>query len=336
MMSFFQPMLPLQRRHLAEMRCDAAEHAELCRLRPSYEGGMAWKYVSGNDYLVRYRQDPVTATKRFVSLGRRSAKTEALHEEFFKGRAGYRSRKADLKPRLALQARVGKALRLARAPRGLVDIARAIAGSRLARHVSVVGDHALYAYECEYHVQFRRELLPTGALDLLVTGASVVDAEEELRNLLRYEGPPSKRRRRFLGIGGADITLNLFDRSTLCDGLEGSGGRAGTIDAALALKPISGMIVDRDGVAITLPVIDPSAYIAVRNAGISVPSACALWGERIAAVTAMRAEGHCAPLSTDCPASHDNMPGWADHQRRDGGSYRPDVLFSALPTNAYE
>jgi hypothetical protein len=161
----------------------------------------------------------------------------------------------------------------------------------------VVGDHALYAYECEYHVQFHRELLPTGALDLLVTGMSVVDAEEELRNLLRYEGPPSKRRRRFLGICGADITLNIFDRSTLYEG-QGSDSPPGTIDAALALKPISGMIVDRDGVAITLPVIDPSVYVAVRNAGISVPSAGALWGERTAAVTAMRAEGYCAPLST--------------------------------------
>jgi hypothetical protein len=120
------------------MREAAAEFYPLERLRDDFVGGMQWKSVKGHDYLTRYRRDPVTGEQQSTSLGRRSAETEAVHQGFFEGRARLEDQLADMRPKLATQARMAKALRLTRTPSAVADVLRAVAMTDLVEHITLV------------------------------------------------------------------------------------------------------------------------------------------------------------------------------------------------------
>ena len=76
----FAAMTREQRRLVEAMRATTNEFAVLARSRDEFIGGMQWLTVKGNDYLARYRRDPVTGEQKSTSLGRRSPETEALYD----------------------------------------------------------------------------------------------------------------------------------------------------------------------------------------------------------------------------------------------------------------
>ncbi len=126
-------------------------------------GGMYWKAQGKSEYLIR--TSPSNAQK---SLGPRSAETESVYQRFVERKAPLEARVADLAAELVRQQRMNRALFVGRAPQILVDILNALSRAGLAEHFTVVGTHALYAYEAAAGVRFSpADALATRDVDLL-------------------------------------------------------------------------------------------------------------------------------------------------------------------------
>lgn len=113
-----------------------------------FVGGLAFKTVSGHDYLVRYRNDPETGKKVFTSLGRRSPQTERELATWTSARANNKERLATTKAKLERLGRMGKALGLARVPVKLGEILEAFREANLTtKELRLAGPAALFGYE---------------------------------------------------------------------------------------------------------------------------------------------------------------------------------------------
>lgn len=136
-----------------------------------YRGGMTWKTINGAYYLYRLLDRKGNAK----SLGPRSEKTEAIHKAFIDGREEIQQRLASLKDKLDEQARMNKALRIARCPTIVANIARTIDLSGLmGKGIEIIGTNAMYAYEAMAGVFFLQESLETNDVDLLFDSRSKI------------------------------------------------------------------------------------------------------------------------------------------------------------------
>lgn len=125
-------------------------------------GGMYWKTVKGVDYLVR------TSTRNAQkSLGPRSADTEAIHAGFFTRKNEAQARVKDLSEALARHQRMNRALFVGRVPTIVIDILDMLERAGIAEHFTVVGTHALYAYEAAAGVRVQSAAVATRDVDLL-------------------------------------------------------------------------------------------------------------------------------------------------------------------------
>lgn len=127
-----------------------------------YTGGMYWKKQDGYSYLVKTMPD-----NRQIRVGPRSAKTEAIHEEFVTRKTATEARLASLRSALREAERLNKALKVGRVPNLVISVLQAIEDAGLAEHFTVVGTHALYAYESAAGVRIVQSALATQDVDLL-------------------------------------------------------------------------------------------------------------------------------------------------------------------------
>jgi Nucleotidyltransferase len=257
-----------QRRLVEAMRATATEFAMLTRSRDDFVGGMQWLTVKGNEYLTRYRRDPVTGEQTSTSLGRRSLETEATYDSFISGRADLDRELAEIKPAVAEQTRMAKALRLSRTPSEIADVARAIGLSGLIDHVSVVGEAAVYGYECELASLLPRELLPGEGMDLLVAGVEPDDVVDEIAAVLRRARVGVRRRseselRTEEGLHIRILTPSTFDRSADRYAEDDHGGGEAA-RWALEQPSIRTILIDRQGRAAPVTLPDPRAWCILR------------------------------------------------------------------------
>lgn len=127
-----------------------------------YRGGMVWKTVDAKEYLVR-----TSTTGGQKSLGRRSAETEAMYNNFTSRKQTVEERLAGLKAAVAKHERMNRALRVGRMPNIAVNILARLAQAGLGEFFRIVGTHALYAYEAAAGVRFASEITSTRDIDLL-------------------------------------------------------------------------------------------------------------------------------------------------------------------------
>jgi hypothetical protein len=125
-------------------------------------GGMYWKTVKGVDYLVR-----TSARNVQKSLGARSAATEAIHAGFFARKNEAQARVKGLTEALARHQRMNRALFVGRVPTIVIDILDMLERAGIAEHFTVVGTHALYAYEAAAGVRVQSAAVATRDVDLL-------------------------------------------------------------------------------------------------------------------------------------------------------------------------
>jgi len=125
-------------------------------------GGMIWRQQDGKDYLIR--TSPTGSQK---SLGPRSQQTEEIYSGFKIRKEQAEQRLADLTSALERHKRMNRALYVGRAPAILVEILNRLDKAGLSEHFTVVGTHALYAYEATAGVRFRESALATRDVDLL-------------------------------------------------------------------------------------------------------------------------------------------------------------------------
>lgn len=144
-----------------EQAYEALRAAE-AELEQRFRGAMGWKTVKGQDYLYR------KAEGAWRSLGRRSAETELAFESFRAGREETKQRVRQLDERIGALARVNRAMGLGRMPWTPARLLRRLdKRGLLGRAVSIVGTHALFAYERLAGVQFRADEVATADIDLL-------------------------------------------------------------------------------------------------------------------------------------------------------------------------
>ncbi|MFZ2269235.1 MAG: GSU2403 family nucleotidyltransferase fold protein [Azonexus sp.] len=119
-------------------------------------GGMYWKQSGQTDYLIR--TSPANSQK---SLGPRSPATESIYAAFMNKKVAAEQRETDLRERMRINQRLNRALHVGRAPTIVVDILNRLEQAGLAEFFTVVGTHALYAYEIAAGVR----IMDSGALE---------------------------------------------------------------------------------------------------------------------------------------------------------------------------
>jgi Nucleotidyltransferase len=257
-----------QRRLVEAMRATTNEFAVLARSRHEFIGGMQWLTVKGKEYLTRYRRDPVTGEQKSTSLGRRSPETEAIYKRFIAGRADLDREVEEIKPAVTEQTRMAEALRLSRTPSEIADVARAIGLSDLIDHVSIVGEAAVYGYECELAATLPGELLPNDGMDLLVAGLDPDDVIDEVPSVLRRGCVGVRQRgeaelRTEEGLHIRLLTPSMLDRSAARYAEDNYGGGEAA-RWALEQPSIRTIVIDRQGRAAPVSLPDPRAWCILR------------------------------------------------------------------------
>lgn len=152
-----------QRLFLIESEQILAAWRDAYRQKQLHRYGMKWVRAAGKEYLVRLRD----AKGNGKSLGPRSAETERIHAAFTVSKQRADERFAALSATLQQQARLNKAVRLGRLPALIGRILLALDLTGAEHHFTVIGTHALYAYEAMAAVQCAMDLLASGDVDLL-------------------------------------------------------------------------------------------------------------------------------------------------------------------------
>ncbi len=127
-----------------------------------YAGGMYWKRQGDYEYLVKTQPD-----NRQTRVGPRSPETEKIHDEFTTRKREVEARLKSLRAALTDAERMNKALKVGRVPSPVVSVLQTIEDAGLGQHFTVVGTHALYAYETAAGVRIVQGALATQDVDLL-------------------------------------------------------------------------------------------------------------------------------------------------------------------------
>ncbi len=125
-------------------------------------GGMYWKRQGDYEYLVKTQ--PTGQQRR---IGPRSPETEKAYDEFTRRKREVESRLKSLRGALKDAERLNKALRVGRVPSPVLAVLQAVEDAGLGPHFTVVGTHALYAYETAAGVRIVQGALATQDVDLL-------------------------------------------------------------------------------------------------------------------------------------------------------------------------
>jgi hypothetical protein len=163
----FQELSSDQRRELVNTQQRYAAYREVQERANAYRGSMVWTKLKGREYLVRSAYTK-SGLRRQTSLGLRSKETEAIKQEFDRGRAEAQSRLRNLKDVIARQSAVNRVLGLGRIPLIGAKIIRALdQAAMLGSGIRVLCTNAIYAYEAAAGVRIDPNLTTKGDLDLL-------------------------------------------------------------------------------------------------------------------------------------------------------------------------
>lgn len=139
-----------------------AEHRRVQAEAAKYAGGMYWKRQGEYEYLVK-----TTPDNRQQRLGPRTQETERTRQAFTQRKQETESRLKSLRDALKEAERLNKAVKAGRVPNIVVALLQTLDDARLAQHFTVVGTHALYAYEAAAGVRIVQAALATQDVDLL-------------------------------------------------------------------------------------------------------------------------------------------------------------------------
>jgi hypothetical protein len=160
----FQEFTPEQAKILIDAEQVFQAYAHARELNSSYRGSMHWKTVNGRKYLYRASNTSIPAK----SLGPESDETLRIYGEFQAGKAKHAERAAHIGDKLKLQARLCKAIKINRVPNVTTAILRQLELlGLLGKNLSVIGTHALFAYEAAAAGQFSSEITTTTDVDFM-------------------------------------------------------------------------------------------------------------------------------------------------------------------------
>ena len=137
--------LPLPESAVRQLIDSQAVYLEFRRAREAaakFSGGMYFKREGHYEYLVK-----TTPDNRQNRLGARNEATEATFQAFTEGKKKAEDRLRSLQQAVTEAARLNKALRVGRVPEVVVAVLNAFDQAGLSEYFTVIGTHALYAYE---------------------------------------------------------------------------------------------------------------------------------------------------------------------------------------------
>lgn len=158
----YLPLSDSAARQLIDATTVFTEFRRVHNLASQYAGGMYWKTQGGYEYLVKTQRD-----NRQTRIGPRSLQTISIFNEFTERKKATEARLASLRTALKESERLNKALKVGRVPTWVVDVLLAFEAAGLGQHFTVVGTHALYAYETAASVRIVQGALATQDIDLL-------------------------------------------------------------------------------------------------------------------------------------------------------------------------
>lgn len=158
----FIPLPDSASRQIIDAATIFGEFTRVRQKAQQYSGGMYWKRQGGYEYLVKTQPD-----NRQQRIGPRSPDTENIHHEFSTRKLELETRLATLRSALKEAERLNKALKAGRVPAMVVAVLQAVEAAGLGAHFTVVGTHALYAYESAAGVRIAQGALATQDVDLL-------------------------------------------------------------------------------------------------------------------------------------------------------------------------
>jgi hypothetical protein len=126
-------------------------------------GGMYWRRTGQTEYLIR-----TSRTNTQKSLGPRTADTETIFEKFFDRKKSAEARQSSLRQALIRHQKLNRVLHVGRAPAIVVEILNVLSDAGLSEHFTIVGTHALYAFEMAAGVRIAdSSAMETRDVDLL-------------------------------------------------------------------------------------------------------------------------------------------------------------------------
>jgi hypothetical protein len=125
-------------------------------------GSMFWRDLRGKRTLIRS-----SAAGSQKSLGFHSDATQEIFDNFQARKSSSQERVRSLTAQLAIQQRLNRALRVGRVPNIVVKVLNALHDVALDSFFTVVGTHALYAYEQAAGVRISQEAMATRDVDRL-------------------------------------------------------------------------------------------------------------------------------------------------------------------------
>ncbi len=142
-------------------------------------GGMFWKTQDSREYLIR-----TAANNSQTSLGLRTPETEAIYEKFKESKAKAEAYVAHFKRVMETNQRLNRALYVGRTPQIVVDLLNTIRVHGLDDYFTVVGTHAMYAYESAAGVRINSsDALATKDVDFLFDTRKRVNFITDIRRL---------------------------------------------------------------------------------------------------------------------------------------------------------
>lgn len=245
-------------------------HAAL-RHAQAHSYGMRWKTIRGVEYLFRERDRRGNGKL----LGRRSAETEAMLAAFSAGKTAAENRLSAIKSQLNEQARLNKALRLARVPRIVARIVRQLEIAGVGDAFTVLGTQALYAYEGAAGVQFIAELPASGDVDLLYDTRQKMTMVADKMHGAGLLGLLKKADRSFecirkRGFRAANAGQFMVDLIIAPKGLRNDWGAAEVpgLQWLLSAPRLEAVTIDEEGWPVLLRTVDPRAF-ALHKAWLS-------------------------------------------------------------------
>jgi len=139
------------------------EHQRVLAEAYKFSGSMYWKNENGYSYLVKTHP----RSRRQERLGPRSSQTELVFDRYTAQKTALDARLSSLTQALVEAQRLNKALKVGRVPNLVVDILQRFQEASLIEHFTVVGTHAMYAYETAAGVRIMPSALATQDVDLL-------------------------------------------------------------------------------------------------------------------------------------------------------------------------
>lgn len=175
----YLPLPDSSARQLIDATTVFTEHQRVKAQAQPYAGTMYWKREGAHEYLVKTR--PRRRTQERV--GARSVQTEAIFSEFSTRKQAFEARLKSLDEALTEAERLNKALKVGRTPSLVVTLLQVLEDAGLSAHFTVVGTHALYAYETAASVRIVPGALATQDVDLLWDARKRVQFMTEIDHL---------------------------------------------------------------------------------------------------------------------------------------------------------